>query len=262
MNSTVTFCGFRPFRIAIALLAMGSAGFSSAQNLVFNGDFENTSAFTLAATTALASQGYYYVPGDGSVGQPIAGWTSQANPLFPSGNTPGVDIITGSFTPHNGLYGIDMAGTSTGSTLGSIQQQIGTSLISGGFYTLSFNFGRFLGTPDPAPGTPFLSVSLVNVATGLTAFSGTVAPNPSAPAGTFTLQTFNFNLAGATGSYYLRFDALREVPVGSDSGAYLDDISLMVPEASTVWMAAITLALVGRFSWKRFRPVPAPVPVA
>ena len=38
--------------------------------------------------------------------------------FLPTGNTPGVDIITGTFQPHNGLYGIDMVGTSTGSTLG------------------------------------------------------------------------------------------------------------------------------------------------
>lgn len=261
MNVSVSFGSSVISRIAIALLAMGFARFSAAQNLVFNGDFENTSLYTTTVSNALASQSYYSVPGDGSGGQPIAGWTSRpnTNPLIPGGNTPGVDIVTGAFTPHNGLYGIDMVGTSTGSTLGSIQQKISTTLVGGGFYTLSFDYGRFLANADPSPGTPFLSVSLVNVSTGAIGFSATLAPNALAANGTFTLASYNFNLSSATGSYFLRFDALREIPAGSDSGAYLDDIVLMVPEASTIWMAAITAALVARFSWKRFRLVRAEV---
>lgn len=259
MNAIVSLRRSGATFFGIALLAMGFAPFAAAQNLVFNGDFENTSLYTTTVSNALGSQGYYYVPGDSTGGQPIAGWTSGNNPNFPSGNTPGVDIVTGTFTPHNGLYGIDMVGTSTGSTLGSIQQLIGTNLVGGGFYTLSFDYGRFLPNPDPAPGTAFLMVSLVNSVTGVVGFTASIAPNALAANGTFTLATFNFNLAGTTGSYYLRFDALREVPVGSDSGAYLDDISLMVPEASTIWMAGIALGLVAHFGWKRFRMVPAPV---
>ena len=243
-----TYIGRRVVRIGIALLAIGLGQFAVAQNLLINGNFENFSG-TPAQMAQLQSQGYFSVPASGANGQPIFGWSSNNNPA--PGNTSGVDVVTGPvFQPHNGNFGIDMVGTATGSTLGRLEQTVG-GLSSGGFYNLSFNTGAFF-TGDP--NVPYLQVSMVSVTTGLAEFTATINAPPTG--GVFTLQSFGFNLTTG-GSYILRFDALAALPAGSDSGAYLDDVVLVVPEASTVWMAAIMIALVGHFGWKRFRAVRA-----
>jgi hypothetical protein len=223
----------------IAFFATGSLPELRAQELLVNPGFEDTSGLTTTQQNFINSNGYLpIIPVDSTS---LNGWSVVNNGLVPPG-TSNLDLVNSTFLVHTGNYALDLVGTGAGSTLGEIQQTVS---LSAGSYVLSFWVAHFQGTADS---NPYLNVSI----------GGVLAQGISLPSASGTWQqiTIYFNIA-TTGNYTLDFAALREIT--SDSGAYLDDISIMVPEASTIWMAAITLALVARFSWKRFRVVLAQV---
>ncbi len=223
------------FGLLAAFVATGSMHALRAQNLLVNPGFEDLSGLSLGQTTFLNSNGYLTVnPGDSTS---LRGWSVVNNVLATPGSS-NLDLVTNTFLVHSGTHAIDLVGTAAGSALGEIQQ---TVTLNAGTYVLSFFVGHFAGTADANP------YATVSISGGALLSQGITLPSAS---GIFQQVTIFFNIA-TTGNYTLDFSALRET--ASNSGLYLDDVSIMVPEASTIWMAGITLALVAHFSWKRLR---------
>lgn len=171
---------------------------ANAQNLVFNGSFEQATVNPGGSFLTLGT-------GDTS----INGWTVSAG---------SIDYIGGYWPAQDGVRSVDLAGNS----LGTISQSVATTALQ--FYTVSFWASR-----NPDGGLP--------LRTGTISFGGQTMPfsySSSNSLGNMNWQQYTYTFAAVGASTLLSFAA--DASAGCCWGPALDNVSMIaaIPEPE-VW---------------------------
>ena len=229
------------------LLALGTAGMAKA-DLITNGDF--------SSSTYTTSNQF----GTGYGGQGVTGWTGnggyglyfQSNPTTVSANSQydngagtGAEFLYGNasqFTGHGAFVALDGDPTVGGGD--SISQTI-NGLVAGQLYSLSFDWGADQLRSRNGATTEQLQVSL-----GSQTLLTPVMSNAAASFTGWTTSTLMFTATST--SEVLTFLSLG-TPTGLPPIAVLDNVSLQVPEPSSIGLLGAGLAFLGFTAARRRR---------
>ena len=214
--------------VLLLLFLAFSAGRTSAQNLLTNGDFENIGTITLNNGYAAVGSGGL-IPGWTTV----AGTAANANVYIASANSGATWIPN----PQSGTYAIQLDSTSNDPflTSSSISQKI--TVTGGQSYLLSFWFN----TEVKNGLTSVIQTTLSGAFASTNTYSTTAGPNVTQANAVWVHVTQTFT-ATSSGKLTILFSDIST----SDSNAALDNVSLtLVPEPVTCIAGAFALGLVG-----------------
>lgn len=210
------------------LFLVFSAGRTSAQNLLTNGDFENIGTITLNNGYAAVGSGGL-IPGWTTV----AGTAANANVYVATANSGATWIPN----PQSGTYSIQLDSTSNDAlqTSSSISQTL--KVTSGQSYLLSFWFN----TEVKANLTSIIQTTLSGAFSSTNTYSTTASSAVTQGNAVWVHVTETFT-ATRNGNLTILFSDIST----SDSNASLDNVSLtLVPEPVTCIAGAFALGLVG-----------------
>jgi hypothetical protein len=167
---------------------------------------------------------------------PLVGWTSSS-----VDQTPGTSAGITYFNAYEGNYAVDLEGSGTGNLSGYVRQTLNTT--PGQSLALHFamggNYYEWTGNSHPTFETKYLQVFWNGNSLGI--FNYNLHPGDTITNFTWDLHELTVQ---ATGNDTLEFLSIN--PVTPGYGAFIDDVSVTVPEPAIIFLLGLGLAgLVG-----------------